>query len=516
LTEHIRASGAEPFNFHIFSDHRGLFVDFVMPGFFDRAPNELAKMQARDLIFDCPRHVRKNLLVMSTCIGLHKIPERMSKLKEGGRHDDMAEAIDRDITRAMLAAEQTCKSTNREPWSKALHEVMNRLFVLKRVLSQHLTGIDMSISIKLVQSKMSIPLLIPTERHEVLALLRQARRDRRDVIKQGVRLRQSNQQEKIKALQMANPEKRPEKIEKVYLNTLASKEMFRRVPSAQASKAGGISMIKVPVDPEADPKAPTTLFKSIVDPTEVEQHILQRNKTHFGQARDTPPAHPTITDLLGFSGTSSIADQLLKGTIDPSTITNDKFGKAILGMCQRTNPEMPFEISLEEFKQPYKTWRVGTSTSPSGRHLSHQHVLFQPHGIDQHIDAKVHHDAEEAREACWQVQHSIVEYAVKYGYCFDRWKQVVNAMIEKKPGNPQLHRLRVIHLYESDYNSLLGIKMRQLIHKSEDLQSIHPGTYGSRANCQASDPTFLEVLQYGMHVCPPDADGLVTTHQFVT
>jgi hypothetical protein len=65
LTEHIRASGAEPFNYRIFSDHRGLFVDFAMPGFSDRAPNELAKLQTRDLIFDCPRHVRKYLLEMS-------------------------------------------------------------------------------------------------------------------------------------------------------------------------------------------------------------------------------------------------------------------------------------------------------------------------------------------------------------------------------------------------------------------------------------------------------------------
>jgi hypothetical protein len=96
-----------------------------MPGFFDRAPKELAKMQTRDLIFDCPRHVQKYLLEMSTYLGLHKIPKRMEKLLEGGRDDDMAEAIDRDKPKAMLAAEQTCKSTAREPWSKALHEVMN-------------------------------------------------------------------------------------------------------------------------------------------------------------------------------------------------------------------------------------------------------------------------------------------------------------------------------------------------------------------------------------------------------
>jgi hypothetical protein len=69
-------------------------------------------------------------------------------------------------------------------------------------------------------------------------------------------------------------------------------------------------------------------------------------------------------------------------------------------------------------------------------------------------------------------------------------------MIEKEPGNPQLHRLRVIHLYESNYNSLLGIKLRQVIHKCEDLKTINPGMYGSHANRQASDPTFIAVLQY--------------------
>jgi hypothetical protein len=177
LTEHIRASGAEPFNFRIFSDHCGLFVDFAMPGFFDRAPNELAKMHSCDLIFDCPRHVRTYLLEMSTYIGLHKISEQLEKLSEGDRNDDMAEAIDRDITRAMLAAECSCKSTAQDPWSKALHEVMNRLFILKRALSQSLTGIDMSILIKIMKSKMSNPVKIPTERSKVLALLRQARRD---------------------------------------------------------------------------------------------------------------------------------------------------------------------------------------------------------------------------------------------------------------------------------------------------------------------------------------------------
>ena len=496
LTEHIRATGAEPFNFRIFSDHRGLFVDFALPGFFDRAPNVLTKQCTRDLIYDCPRHVRQYLLSSSKYIQDHNLPARMAALLAGDRADDEAESIDRDITRAMLAAEATCKSNIRAPWSKALHVAMNKLYILKRALSSKLNGIDMSMSIALKQSKLTEPVDIPDSLAAIKIALRQARRDRRDVLKTGKQQRKQFQDDKIKALQMASPSKPPEKVEKVFRNTLASKEMFRRVPTARPTSSSGISMIKVPIDPTADPKAPTTEFKSVVEPTEVERHILERNKIHFRQAKDTPLASQLISDMIGFGGTTSVADRLLSGTLDVDAITTDVYGRGILRRCQRTNPELHPDISIDEFKSSYKRWRVGTSTSPSGRHLSHQHALFQPHGIDCHQEPDTHDIAEQSREDNWQLQHGIVAYAVKHGFCLDRWKQVVNAMIEKEPGNPLLHRLRVIHLYESDYNSLLGIKMRQVIHRCEDLKSINLGTYGSRANRQASDPTLIEVLQY--------------------
>jgi hypothetical protein len=108
-------------------------------------------------------------------------------------------------------------------------------------------------------------------------------------------------------------------------------------------------------------------------------------------------------------------------------------------MCQHTNPEMHPNISLDKCKQAFKTWQVGTSTSPLGRYLSHQHALFQPHGIDPCINPEAHHQAKEACGASWQAQHGIFAYAVQHGYCFDQWKHVVNAMIKKEPGNLQLH-----------------------------------------------------------------------------
>jgi hypothetical protein len=191
-----------------------------------------------------------------------------------------------------------------------------------------------------------------------------------------------------------------------------------------------------------------------------------------------------------------VADRLLKGTVAVEAITDDPFGQAILVHGKQVNPVLPAGISIDEFKASYKTWRIGISTSPSGCHLSHQHALFQPHGIDNLLESDEYDIAEASRELNWFAQHSIVSYGIKHAYTFDWWKQVVNAMIEIDPGNPQLHRLHVIHLYESDYNSLLGIKMRQVIHNAEDRKSLNIGLYGSRATQQAVDPAFNEVLQY--------------------
>jgi hypothetical protein len=260
-------------------------VDFLYPGCFDRAPNILAKLHTRDLIYDCPQHVRKYLLATAEYFKDHRIEERLIELSQGPRDDNRAKALDRDITRGMLAAEAKCKSTHRAPWSQALHEATTRLHILKRVLSQWRTGLDGSTAIAIKQSKLRSPLSIPTLLEDLKAALRNAQRSQREVIKKGKELRNVYYQDRIKALQLANPKKDPDVIEKAFHSAQASKEMFRKVPSARPATSSRISSIKVPEDPLKDPKDPQTIFKSIVDPIEIERHIL--NGIYFNGIRNT-------------------------------------------------------------------------------------------------------------------------------------------------------------------------------------------------------------------------------------
>jgi hypothetical protein len=71
----------------------------------------------------------------------------------------------------------------------------------------------------------------------------------------------------------------------------------------------------------------------------------------------------------------------------------------------------------------------------------------------------------------------------------------VNCLIEKDLGQPKIHRLRVIHLYENDYNLILAMKWRALTFTSETSHSFNLGEYGARLGLTAYDPVYIENLQ---------------------
>jgi hypothetical protein len=69
-------------------------------------------------------------------------------------------------------------------------------------------------------------------------------------------------------------------------------------------------------------------------------------------------------------------------------------------------------------------------------------------------------------------------------------------MIEKEAGNRKIHRLRVIHIYEADYNLLLCVKWRQATHHASRANLLNPSQNGSRPGFNAPDIPFVEELEY--------------------
>ena len=69
-------------------------------------------------------------------------------------------------------------------------------------------------------------------------------------------------------------------------------------------------------------------------------------------------------------------------------------------------------------------------------------------------------------------------------------------MLEKDPGIPKIHRLRVIHLYEANYNLILGVKWRRVLHHAVQSNLINEGCYGSQPGKEATDALYVRELEY--------------------
>ena len=68
-------------------------------------------------------------------------------------------------------------------------------------------------------------------------------------------------------------------------------------------------------------------------------------------------------------------------------------------------------------------------------------------------------------------------------------------LIQKEPGNQKIHRLRVIHIQEGDWQAFLKLSVAcSTIKHASDTKSLHPNQYGGVPGSQAITPAILNVI----------------------
>ncbi len=213
-----------------------------------------------------------------------------------------------------------------------------------------------------------------------------------------------------------------------------------------------------------------------------------------------------MADLLGYTGISETQNQILQGTFDASEL--DEHVQLLIRHLRSTH-EMFADttrptIEDDDFCAKLRLWSESTTTSPSGMHLGHYKSLIARHSFSSDLaDEELAPEFKERKDeldyrqqAIRQLRLQLLNYALERGYSFLRWQKVVNTMLFKDtPDNVRLHRTRVIHIYEADFNLFLGIKWREAMHQAEDLQLLNDGQFGSRPYRNATEPVFFEELQ---------------------
>jgi hypothetical protein len=86
------------------------------------------------------------------------------------------------------------------------------------------------------------------------------------------------------------------------------------------------------------------------------------------------------------------------------------------------------------------------------------------------------------------------------GHSPERWHQIVDIMLEKKPGDRRIHRLRIIAVQESDFNQVNRLALgRPIQHKLEDSGILPDIQHGSRSSKQCHSAVLNKVLTFEIH-----------------
>lgn len=230
----------------------------------------------------------------------------------------------------------------------------------------------------------------------------------------------------------------------------------------------------------------TEEWVTILDKDQLENAILLYCQEHFQQASTTPFGHGHFAELLGISGLTEAGQNILDGTLfadfDEDTFPELATFLAELAMPEEIKQLAPIsqEITVADWHKGFSQWRESTSTSPSGRHLGMYKALLPNSEITESL--------------C-----EMLNIVIRLKLTPKRWCRAISVLLEKDPGSPCVNRLRVIHLFEADYNFFLKLMWAsRLVHRGEDTNQLGSQQYGSRARLSALDPTILKRLTYDL------------------
>lgn len=485
----IVACGAEPFNQHIFSDHRALFVDWDELRLFGSPVSQIVSHSQRRLQSKCqPSRTKYINYLHNYCVD-HNVFQRQRDLCVTP-NPDLAESIDRTITRGMIAAEARCRHLGVDPWSVCLQKARLHVEILKHALSMLRIGLDNRQKIERLLGQYATPLDIPDDLVSLKIALNAAQIVLRQVRNDAAEHRKTYLQSKVLAARVnQQPAKRKAAQRIAKAEDMKALHAKLRFISRDSDQQSGLNRLEVPAVPNQDPKT-CTEWTSVDTPEEITKYLLERNRNHFAQAQGTPFTVSPLKFQVDFGATTASCEAMLCGAYD-STTFDTLTGLVIEHFQSATEMDkLASTITRKAMMDKYKFWPETTSTSPSGRHLGHYRALLPA----LRLKSKANAELNTKRQELVAMHHAVTEYALDTGYSYRRWQKVVNVMLEKEPGNPKIHRLRVIHLYEADYNLILGVKWRELIHHCEDNHLLHPSLYGARPGRGALEPVYTEEL----------------------
>ena len=511
ILPYIKQCGYLPFNSGIISDHRGMFLDLCnsiidnKTTYHDAPIREIGRHSTMEQTTKYKQYIVKQFEYHNIASRAEKLYDRSKeKFTPHERKEFVAELnkIDKSITEIMLQAEQ---NVGKDPLYQSIRsKQISELQKLLRYWQITVSGIknekDFSTVLQTLAAKISPGIIekmneqgrTPTTNLiKTKELLSQARKDQIQNWKEAAF---------AEIAMIASAEHiSPLTVEKTQRNTTTTRRIFAILRDRFKPRLSrGLTSLIVPDSQQND----NELYKTIHDQQEIENLLIARNIAHFGQAQGSPFTTSPIVNKIGYKGTNNFSTKIIRGDDISLDLHNMSGGlKEIIQILNngKHTPKFSIHIDQEEFMGGFRKWREETATSPSGRHLGHYKALLR---------AEYENETEEDKKQQSKIKNKIGNQifttifhiamaTLRSGETLTRWSKVNSSMIEKLPGQPLITKLRVIHLYEADYNLILKLLWtRRLTWKAHLTKTLHPSQAGSRPGRSAIDVVLYKEHKY--------------------
>jgi hypothetical protein len=447
------------------SDHRGIFVDIDINNLFNQIDTDNSYI-GRNL--DSSNWLQATKFMNK--LNLEKLKHISKEMKKiellqflNKQQVDTLEALDTDFTEILISSEKKCKTTTNH-WSDTLRHarLINKYW---RIQSKGKLN-----NIKVIKILKDIELNLPNaEKIWQGDISRSPKCQLQRSIKSVNKIKSESWEHRKEYLLRLNyrykemgEEKKAQAIYKIRKAEFKLRcQKICKLINKPRGDSGGLTHLLIEKDNSEE----------IIDSSkDIEKLLINRNIEHFAQAHNTPCASGEMHRLLGNDGLTESSTKALKGIITENNIQQESID--ILKELKQVRKTLSEIIPINEMKNGFLTWREKTVTSPSGKHLGIYRTLIKWHNgkYDNHkthqstSSTKAENKNNEKADLAIHIQHSLMNMAIKHSYTYQRWKTIHNFFIEKIPGRPLINKLRVIHIYEADWNYILKYFVSHQLH----------------------------------------------------
>ena len=228
---------------------------------------------------------------------------------------------------------------------------------------------------------------------------------------------------------------------------------------------------------------PQSLWEDITSQDLIEQYLLRRNKRHLEQTdrEQGTSTLPLFQDIRANHGNNPLTADLLDGTFD-TTYTLSPETSAFFHHLKRpadNQAQRPILgiITSEEFQTMFKKAREQTSSDPRTLNYS----IWKCIATDDFISS---------------IAAILLSLPFTYGFVNTCWTQMTDFMLEKKPGQRQIHLLRIIGKVAAEFNTCLKFFIgKQAMYNFEDSNPCDE-QHGFRPDRSSVDAAILKLLTF--------------------